>query len=207
MDRNEPFAPMGAMPEEIHRALYGAPAPTTEPEATQNDPAQPEILNPWSPRTPNDERIEYESDERQEGLLDENPVIRLFRGEKITSTAQEVPRFRLSKSSPTPASEKAAGELTYKTRKDENGFTWAEGCDADGVVKSARLIYDPEEIALAKKAPPDAEPVSGTLLAMLRQVIRTIPAQTANETEESFLARFNAELARLGARPVLSNPT
>jgi hypothetical protein len=203
MDNANDFAPMGAMPEEIHRTLYGAPAPTTEPEAAQLHPNQPAPINPWSAKVDGDGRLPFESEEIEEAELDANPIHALFTGKGITTTLETAPRFRLSKANPTPAKEKT-GERTYKLRKDESGATWNEAWDGDEIV-SARLVLDPEEIAaLSKKAPNDAPLLSPKLLAaQLKQIVLQLPV-VADESAEDFVARLNAQLAELSARPSLS---
>jgi len=163
-------------------------------------------VNPWSPKTETDGRVEYESDEIEEAELDSNPAAQLFRGAKITTTTEQVPRFRLSKSEPTPPEKTpgtGAGTLTYTVRKDEHGFFWREGSDSDGVMKSAMLIEESEALTKYPAAPNSAEPTSKKLLAALRQIISELPA-VKDETAQDFIGRLNSELEMLSRRPSLS---
>jgi hypothetical protein len=153
----------------------------------------------------------------EERLLNENPLERIWRDAVIAAAAQpetsERPRFQFTREGITPPAKTDAPERTVKFR-DSHGTIWREEFDASGILQSAQIIEDADEIdkarrdssfekrdeVLAKDETGNVESIS----EMLISAFENLDGQGADESDEDFCERLSAELERLGMRPPLS---
>jgi hypothetical protein len=192
----------GAMPEEIAAALYGTR------RSTDQEPMPTPPLNPWLTKAGENGVLEYSSEELEEAKFETSlaAVRKLFE----PAPSRQVPN--LGELAPLPYEDSDDDEKEYYRALlpiQKLFHPTATSLEATQLVRSESDDWnEPLVDPVAKFAPPPAERNDNELPAEIQTAIElaisNIDPTSDEESIGDFFVRVDAELERLGHRPILS---